>query len=121
MWTPLGKQTLIVDDRQGESCRVEQLSQGTREQLFLAIRLAMIEQFRERGIELPVILDDVLVNFDQHRVQAAVQTLQEIAESGQQILFFTCHQHLAELFQRSGSEIINLPELANPLQKRIAG
>lgn len=103
IWTPLGEQFPKIDDQQGHTLSVSELSSGTREQLFLAIRLAMVERFRQNGVELPIILDDVLVNFDQERTIAAIQTFNAVAEKGQQILFFTCHLHLANLFEEYGN------------------
>ncbi|MBX3443799.1 MAG: AAA family ATPase [Planctomyces sp.] len=109
VWAPIGERRLHADDDQGKSLRVEHLSAGTREQVFLAVRLAMSREFSERGAGLPLVLDDVTVNFDQVRTEAAVQTLMDIAESGQQVLVFTCHLHLAHLFQNQGIEPVWLP------------
>jgi uncharacterized protein YhaN len=121
VWTPLGERHLCVDDDRQHTFRVEQLSNGTREQLFLAIRLAIVNDFTSRGIELPMVLDDVIVNFDQLRTEAAVDTLIEFAANGQQILFFTCHLHLAHLFESKGIEPIWLPRHNPPIEKRRAG
>ncbi len=112
IWTPLGQRHLVVDDEQAESLKVEHLSKGTREQVFLAIRLAVMKDFADRGVELPMVLDDVVVNFDQLRTEAAVRTLLEFAEQGQQIMMFTCHLHLAHLFENQGVEPIWLPARA---------
>jgi uncharacterized protein YhaN len=112
IWTPLGKRTLCVDDRDGNTLIVENLSGGTREQLFLAIRFALIEHYSDAGVELPVILDDVLVNFDQDRTQAAIEVLLKKTSENQQILFFTCHQHLAEMFRQRGVSTVTLPTRA---------
>lgn len=87
----------------------ELLSGGTREQLFLAIRLAMVRDFARQGIELPMILDDVTVNFDQQRAEAAVETLMDFAKDGQQLLVFTSHLHFAQMFERRGVEPVWLP------------
>ena len=54
----------MVDDEQGHSLPVSALSRGTREQLFLAVRLAAVEELSQKGVSLPMILDDVFVNFD---------------------------------------------------------
>ncbi|MCH9655548.1 MAG: DUF4332 domain-containing protein [Planctomycetes bacterium] len=110
IWTPLGEQFPKIDDQQGHTLTVSELSSGTREQLFLAIRLAMVERFRNNGVELPMILDDVLVNFDQERTIAAIKTLNAVAEKGQQILFFTCHLHLSHLFEEHGGSPILLQD-----------
>ncbi|REJ72552.1 MAG: hypothetical protein DWQ29_20890 [Planctomycetota bacterium] len=121
VWTPVGERRLVVDDEQRESLRVEQLSNGAREQLFLAIRLALIEQFEEQGAVLPVVLDDVVVNFDQQRTEAAVETLMDFAARGRQVLMFTCHRHLAQLFESAGAAPIRLPEPALAVERRQVG
>jgi hypothetical protein len=54
-------------------------------------------------------MDDLFVNFDEERTVAAVECLIEVASEGQQILFFTCHQHLAELFKKKNIEPLWLP------------
>jgi uncharacterized protein YhaN len=109
IWAPIGEKHLFVDDEQGQSFRVEHLSSGTREQVFLAVRLAMSREFADRGASLPLVLDDVTVNFDQVRTEAAVETLLGIADRGQQVLLFTCHLHLANLFKNHGIEPVWLP------------
>jgi len=111
IWTRLGEKALLVDDDHGHSLRVEHLSSGTREQVFLAVRLAMIQDFARKGTELPMVLDDVTVNFDQSRTEAAAQTLMDVAKQGQQILLLTCHLHFAQIFQQQGHEPIWLPAL----------
>src|SRR5262249_15439900 len=64
VWTPLGERRLIVEDDQGRSFPLQSLSRGTREQLLLAVRLAVVRKLSGEGIALPVVLDDVLANFD---------------------------------------------------------
>jgi len=110
IWTPMGQRTLCVDDADGTTLRIEHLSGGTREQLFLAIRFAMIEHFSNLGVELPIVLDDILVNFDEQRTRAAIEELLRQTGDNQQILFFTCHQHLAEMFRQRGVSTVMLPD-----------
>ncbi|MFK7818061.1 MAG: AAA family ATPase [Planctomycetaceae bacterium] len=109
IWAPLGKNRIQVDDRLDRTFRIEQLSGGTREQLFLAIRFALVHEFSQRGIELPMVMDDLFVNFDEGRTRAAVDALMSFADSGQQVLFFTCHRHLAGIFEENGVRPIWLP------------
>jgi len=111
IWTRLGEKALLVDDEKKQAFRVEQLSSGTKEQVFLSVRLAMIRDFARQGTELPMVLDDVTVNFDQTRLEAAAKTLLDVAAQGQQILLLTCHLHFAQLFQQQGHEPIWLPAL----------
>jgi len=110
IWTPMGERTLCVDSADGNTLRIEHLSGGTREQLFLAIRLAMIEHFSNQGVELPIVLDDILVNFDEQRTRAAIEELMRQTGDNQQVLFFTCHQHLAEMFRQRGVSTVMLPD-----------
>ncbi len=124
LWTPLGRKQLFVDDDKGESRPAERLSGGTREQLFLSIRLAMVKAFAKNGIDLPMVLDDVTVNFDQDRSEAAVETLLDFTSDGQQLLVFTSHLHYAQLFEKRGVKPICLPSrqpTGKSIEERRAG
>lgn len=72
------------------------MSEGTTDQLFLALRLAAVEQSVASGIRLPFLADDLFVNFDDERSEAGFRVLAELAKSTQ-VLFFTHHQHLASI------------------------
>ena len=110
VWTPLSDDVLLVDDAEGRPLSVEVLSHGVREQLFLSLRLALAGSYARRGAQLPMILDDVLVNFDANRVKAAAAVLCELAATGYQLLVFTCHEHIARLFEEIGAEVKELPD-----------
>jgi uncharacterized protein YhaN len=110
IWTPLSEQSLRVDTAAGQTLPLEVLSSGTREAVFLSLRLALIADFARRGVVLPLILDDVLVNFDRRRAEAAAVVLSQFAQSGYQVLFFTCHEHIVELFAAKAAEIRCLPD-----------
>lgn len=110
IWTPLGEDTLYVDTSDGETLDIGSLSRGTREQLFIAIRLALAVSFEKHGVNLPLILDDVLVNFDNHRAAAAADVLREFAEAGRQIFLFTCHQHICRTFLKLDRPVFVLPD-----------
>jgi len=80
----------------GEKVRLEGMSDGTRDQLFLALRLASLEQFLQRNEPLPLVVDDILINFDDERSTATLKVLAELAQRTQ-VLFFTHHAHLVTL------------------------
>ena len=113
VWTPLDEDTLLVDDARGKSLPVEVLSQGAREQLFLCLRLALSSSFSRRGAQLPLVLDDVLVNFDTERAKSAVTLLREFAAAGQQLFVFTCHDHILKLFSSLKVPVNHLPDRGN--------
>ncbi|MCA9171657.1 MAG: hypothetical protein KDB23_28515, partial [Planctomycetales bacterium] len=58
---------------------------------------------------LPLILDDVFVNFDAKRAQYAAETICEFAAAGHQVLVFTCHDHIRDVFHRLGVDLRELP------------
>lgn len=72
---------------------VEAMSEGTTDQLFLALRLAALERSVVAGVKLPFLADDLFVNFDDNRAEAGFRVLAEVAKSTQ-VLFFTHHSHL---------------------------
>lgn len=110
VWTPLGEDVLLIDDAEGNRLTVEMLSRGTREQLFLALRLALAASYARRGAVLPLVLDDVLVNFDADRAKAAAAVLRDFAAAGHQLLVFTCHQHIFKLFRSLKVPVSSLPD-----------
>ncbi|QDU91155.1 hypothetical protein Pla175_45750 [Pirellulimonas nuda] len=110
IWTPLASDVLVVDNDAGDSLPVDVLSRGTREQLFLSIRLALIAMYARRGVALPMILDDVLVNFDVGRSRIAAQVLSDFARDGHQLLVFTCHEHVWSMFQDLDVDCRRLPD-----------
>ncbi len=76
------------------------MSQGTRDQLFLSLRLAAIEQHIDGRGPMPVIVDDLLVQFDDDRAVATLTVLNELSAKTQ-VLFFTHHRHLVKLSRAS--------------------
>jgi uncharacterized protein YhaN len=79
---------------------VEGMSEGTVDQLFLALRLAAVEEAVDSGARLPFLADDLFINYDDARSAAGFQVLAELARKTQ-VLFFTHHQHLVGLAQRA--------------------
>jgi len=110
VWTPLGEDVLRVDDAGGRALPVELLSRGTREQLFLSLRLALAAGYARAGAALPLVLDDVLVNFDAARAKAAARVLRDFAAEGHQLLVFTCHEHIVKLFRTLKVAVTELPD-----------
>jgi hypothetical protein len=74
---------------------------------------------------MPLVLDDVLVNFDEDRARAAAAVLQDFAAAGHQLFVFTCHEHLAAMFNLLGVSVRRLPNNAEggtgvpPLQEAL--
>jgi uncharacterized protein YhaN len=80
----------------GHSVGVEGMSDGTCDQLYLALRLALLETYLDGREPLPFIVDDILIMFDDARAAAALQALARLSEKTQ-VIFFTHHDHLVRL------------------------
>ena len=75
---------------------LDEISEGERDQLYLALRLASVERHCASDGPMPVILDDVLVNFDDDRAAAALRVLVDLSQTTQ-VLVFTHHQRVLDL------------------------
>ncbi len=98
LYAPLGEHRVTVESSDGSTRRPEELSRGTREQLYLALRFGLIREFSEHAEPLPVVVDEALVNFDPERARRAVQAFVELSQTNQ-VLVFTCHPSTVKLFK----------------------
>ncbi len=99
---------LVAIRPDGTTCPADMLSEGTRDQLFLALRLASIALEAGAAEPLPFIADDLLVNFDDDRAAAALRLLARFGQQSQVILF-THHPHLLDLLPPGAASIHHLP------------
>jgi uncharacterized protein YhaN len=100
--------------RDGTSILVSGMSTGTADQLYLALRLAAVEDYLDHAKPLPFVADDLFINFDDHRSLAGFAVLGEIAKKTQ-VLFFTHHEHLIDLAQQALGSGISVTELSGPV------
>jgi uncharacterized protein YhaN len=108
--------TLALLGRDGQLRQPGDLSSGTREQLFLALRLAYVLDYCDRCEPLPVVMDDVLVNFDDARAAAALAALRDLGKSTQVVLL-TCHRRWLDLAASAAPDarILELPPEPSPI------
>lgn len=85
------------------------LSLGTCQQLYLALRIALLMTADNVGRAIPILADDILVNFDARRRTGAVRALAELAQT-RQVILFTCHEEIVESM-RSADPALNVVEL----------
>lgn len=101
----LDADAFVAQHRSGDLRDPEkQFSQGTREQLYLALRLAYVRNHATKAEPLPVIMDDILVNFDPERTANTAAGLADFARENQ-ILFFTCHPGTAETLLAAAGKV----------------
>ncbi len=91
-----GKQNVLIRRADGVERTPDQLSTGTREQLYLAIRLAYVLHYCEQNQPLPIIIDHVMANFDEERIRQTLTALVDVSKSAQ-VLIFTCHPRTVDL------------------------
>ncbi len=125
-------QRLTVDYAQGDGVLVairpngamverQGFSTGTRDQLYLALRLAALHLYLDRAPALPVVVDDVLVQFSDDRAAAALAELAQLAERTQ-VLLFTHHRHVVDLAEATlGRGGFRRHELSNALARAADG
>jgi len=85
------------------------LSTGTREQIYLALRLAAIDHLDEGSERLPLIFDETFANWDAARRARSFTLLEAISER-RQLLLFTCHPELAQGVEDAGGKVISLAD-----------
>lgn len=109
---PVGSSELkIVRTSDQATLTPSQLSRGTREQLYLALRLGLIRSFHDAtGAALPVLVDEIFVNFDAARSRHVARAFIDLS-STHQVLVFTCHEWVAELFLSDASQRVTVMNL----------
>ncbi|MFO1430258.1 MAG: AAA family ATPase [Candidatus Competibacteraceae bacterium] len=107
-----GDEPVLVGIRgNGDKVEVDGMSDGTQDQLYLALRLASLERYLEENTRLPFVVDDALVNFDDDRAKAALKVIGKLATKTQ-VLFFTHHRHMVELARSAVADgILHVQEL----------
>lgn len=94
----LSEKHISLQDHAGRTKTVGELSRGTKEQLLLAVRMGLIAEYEKNTEPLPVVLDDVMVNFDPERAGNTARVLSEFARD-RQVILFTCHPASMDLFR----------------------
>jgi len=99
--------------RDGVAKTPKELSSGTREQLYLALRLAHVRKYCENAESLPLLTDDALVNFDDARVEETLKVLAEFAQD-RQVILLTCRESTKTAFEK----IVGADAIASLAPKR---
>ena len=92
-------ETLIALSAAGGSKAADELSKGTRFQLYLALRVAGYHEFARTRRAVPFVADDIMETFDDFRAEEAFRLFADMAQTGQ-VIYLTHHQHLCEIARR---------------------
>ncbi|MDO8938104.1 MAG: hypothetical protein Q7U98_02975, partial [Methylicorpusculum sp.] len=91
----------------GKLVGISGMSDGTRDQLYLALRLAALEMHLEQAMPLPFIADDLFINYDDVRSKAGFEALKALSEQTQ-VIFLSHHDHLIPLVQEVFGKQVNV-------------
>lgn len=86
------------------------MSEGTRDQLYMALRLAALELHLAKAKALPFVADDLFINFDDERSTAGLQALRDLSTKTQ-VLFLSHHDHLLPRVQQVFGAGVNVVQL----------
>ncbi len=93
---PDQREGFVVVSNQGQRYGPARLSRGTAEQLYLCLRFGVISVCEPKNETIPVLMDDIFVNFDPERMELAAKAVVHLAQK-RQVIFFTCHPHVASV------------------------
>ncbi len=91
---------VLLGLRNNEKIGIDAMSDGTKDQLYLSLRVASIEKYCEENEPIPFIVDDILVHFDNERSKITLSILKELSQKTQ-VIFFTHHFHLLDLLEQT--------------------
>lgn len=94
----------------GQQVEVKGMSDGSRDQLYLALRLSALELQAEQGFNIPLIADDLFINFDDMRSAAGFRVLGELSRN-MQVIYLTHHTHLVPLAKEVLGSDLNVIQL----------
>ncbi len=104
----IGKDYGIVVNKNSGFYDCENFSSGTIDQAYLALRIA-ISEFISSDNNVPLILDDAFIQYDDKRLEKVIKFFEEYAnsEKERQVIVFTCHKNISELARKNGAHVIS--------------
>ena len=95
--------------RDGKRYPIIELSQATKEQAYIALRLSLADA-KEKTAPFPLLLDDPFVHFDESR-SSRMMTIMERLSTKHQFIYFTCHDKIIEYW--TNATIINVSDIGS--------
>ncbi len=94
------REILVALAAEGGSREAAQLSDGTRAQLYLALRIAGYHEFVRNNGPVPFVADDIMESFDDDRSAETLKLLAKMSETGQ-VIYLTHHAHVCEIAKQA--------------------
>jgi uncharacterized protein YhaN len=107
IFKPMDSDDILIVDEHERTKGLLEMSRGTREQLYLAMRFGLIDEYEKRSEPLPIIMDDVFVNFDDDRNNQIIDRVKYFAKN-RQIVILTCHKRTLEAYSAEGANAVTI-------------
>lgn len=104
-------ESLLALEASGTAKQAQDMSKGTRFQLYLALRAAAYEQLADQGASLPFFCDDIFETFDEERTRSACRVMERVGRRGQAI-YLTHHQHVVDIAREVCEEAVQIHSIA---------
>jgi len=107
IFKPMDSDDILIVDGNERVKGLLEMSRGTREQLYLALRFGLIAEYEKRSEPLPLVMDDIFVNFDDDRNNQILDRLREFSEK-RQVIVLTCHKRTLDAYSSRGANTVEI-------------
>ncbi|MBT6601588.1 MAG: hypothetical protein HOB32_08030, partial [Nitrospina sp.] len=107
IFKPMGSDDIFIVDENERVKGLLEMSRGTREQLYLALRFGLIEEHEKRSEPLPLVMDDIFVNFDDDRNNQILDRLRKFSKE-RQVIVLTCHKRTLDAYSSRGANAVGV-------------
>jgi uncharacterized protein YhaN len=107
IFKPMDSDDIFIVDGNERVKGLLEMSRGTREQLYLALRFGLIAEHETRSEPLPLVMDDIFVNFDDDRNNRILDRVQEFSKK-RQVIILTCHKRTLDAYSSKGANAVTI-------------
>jgi uncharacterized protein YhaN len=107
IFKPMDSDDIFIVDENDQVKGLLEMSRGTREQLYLALRFGLIEEFEKRSEPLPLVMDDIFVNFDEKRNNQMLDKVLQFSQK-RQVIVLTCHKGVFDTYSSMGANPVTI-------------
>ena len=107
IFKPMDSDDIFIVDENERVKGLLEMSRGTREQLYLALRFGLIAEHEKRSEPLPLIMDDIFVNFDDDRNNQILDRVREFSKK-RQVIVLTCHKRTLDAYSSRGANTVTI-------------
>ena len=107
IFKPMDSDDIFIVDENEQVKGLLEMSRGTREQLYLALRFGLIEEYEKRSEPLPLVMDDIFVNFDDDRNNQIRDRIIQFSKK-RQVIVLTCHKRVLDAYSSMGANAVTI-------------